>query len=261
MVDFNGETLARLLSGKLIGSRVYFFREVDSTNDEAFKLALEGAVEGTVVVADAQRRGKGRLKRMWQSPAGCNLYTSIIIRPPPEPARASRITLMAGVAVAELLSLYCPQVALKWPNDVQIRGKKVSGILTEMRTSGKGIDFVIVGIGININMRREDFGEEIRDLSTSLREETGVDVPRVDLTVKLFENFANWYARYSKEGFDPIREMWLKYSARARHVRVVSGDEVQKGEVVGIDGSGALLILDEEKITRRIIAGDVSIIK
>jgi len=118
-----------------------------------------------------------------------------------------------------------------------------------------------VGIGININMRREDFGEEIRDLSTSLREETGVDVPRVDLTVKLFENFANWYARYSKEGFDPKREMWLKYSARARHVRVVSGDEVQKGEVVGIDGSGALLILDEEKITRRIIAGDVSIIK
>lgn len=259
-MDFNGETLARLLSEKLIGRRVHFFREVDSTNDVAFKLALKGATEGTVVVADAQMKGKGRLGRVWQSPAGCNLYTSIIIRPSLEPARASQITLMAGVAVAELLSLYCSEVALKWPNDIQIGGKKVAGILTEMRASGEGIDFIIVGIGINVNMRRGESAASIRDISTSLKEEGGVDIPRVDLTVKLYDSFASWYARYMREGFDPIREAWLKYNTEARHVQVTSGDELQKGEVVGIDGYGALLLLDENKIVRRIIAGDVSII-
>jgi BirA family biotin operon repressor/biotin-[acetyl-CoA-carboxylase] ligase len=167
---------------------------------------------------------------------------------------------MTGVAVAELLSSYCSAVTLKWPNDVQIGGKKVSGILAEVRTSGKGIDFIIVGIGININMKREDFGEAIYDIATSLREETGGDISRVDLTVKLYDSFERWYTRYTREGFEPVRDMWLKYNNRERHVQVVSGDEVQKGEIVGIDGDGALLLIDENHITRRIIVGDVSIV-
>ncbi|MDI6775684.1 MAG: biotin--[acetyl-CoA-carboxylase] ligase [Syntrophales bacterium] len=261
-MDFSEDILRDLLSRKLIGSSVHFFREVASTNDVAFKLALKGASEGTVVVADAQTKGRGRLSRAWQSPAGCNLYTSIIIRPPTEPARASQITLMAGVAVAELLSFYCPSVTLKWPNDVQVGGKKVTGILAEMRTSGKGIDFIIVGIGININMKRDAFGEAIQDIATSLREETGGDISRLDLTVKLYDSFERWYKRYIREGFDPIRDMWLKYDIiKGRHIQVMSGDEVQRGEVVGIDGDGSLLLLNENNITRRIIAGDVSIIK
>jgi len=260
-VDFNEDTLRGLLSGKWIGSSVYFFREVASTNEIAFELALKGASEGSVVIADAQTKGKGRLNRVWQSPAGCNLYTSIIIRPPTESARASQITLMAGVAVAELLSSYCSSVTLKWPNDVQIGGKKVSGILAEMRASGKRVDFIIVGIGININMKMEDFEEAIQDISTSLREETGGDISRVNLTVKLYDSFERWYTRYIREGFNPVRDMWLKYDSKGRHIQVVSGDELQKGEVVGIDGDGALLLLDEDKNTRRIIAGDVSIIK
>ena len=260
-MDFNEDTLRGLLAGRRIGSSVYFFREVTSTSDVAFEIALKGASEGTVVIADVQTKGKGRLSRVWQSPAACNLYTSIIIRPPIEPALASQITLMTGVAVAELLSSYYPYVTLKWPNDVQIGGKKVSGILAQMRTSGKKIDFIIVGIGININMKREDFEESIQDISTSLREETGGDISRVDLTVKLYDSFERWYARYIRDGFDPIRDMWLKYNSKGRHVHVVSGDDLYKGEVVGIDGDGALLLLDENKITRRIIAGDVSIIK
>ncbi|MDO8786308.1 MAG: biotin--[acetyl-CoA-carboxylase] ligase [Syntrophales bacterium] len=256
-MDFNEDTLRALLSGKLIGNSVYFFREVASTNEVAFTLALKGATEGTVVIADTQTRGKGRLSRVWQSPAACNLYTSIIIRPPTEPARASQITLMTGVAVAELLSSYCSSVTLKWPNDVQIGRKKVSGILAEMRTSGKEVDFIIVGIGININMKREDFGEAIQDIATSLKEETGGDISRLDLTVKLYNSFERWYIRYVREGFDPVRDMWLKYNSRERHIQVVSGDEVQKGEMVGMDVDGALLLLGEDNITRRIIGGQI----
>lgn len=260
-VDFNEDTLRGLLSGRRIGSSVYFFREVTSTSDVAFEIALKGASEGTVVIADVQTKGKGRLSRVWQSPAACNLYTSIIIRPPIEPARASQMTLMAGVAAAELLSSYCSPVTLKWPNDVQIGGKKVCGILAEMRTSGKKIDFIIVGIGININMKREDFDESIQDIATSLREETGGgDISRLDLTVGLYDSFERWYTMYLSEGFNPVRDMWLKYNSKGRHIKVVSGDELYKGEVVGIDGDGALLLLDENKITRRIIAGDVSIV-
>jgi len=259
MADFNGQILTSLLSGKLIGNSVHFFHEVDSTNDVAVRLALMGVSEGAVVIADAQTKGKGRLSRVWQSPPGCNLYTSIIIRPPTEPACASQITLLVGVAIAELLSLYCSEVMLKWPNDVQVGGKKVSGILTEMRTSGKEIDFVIVGIGINVNMKREAFDEVIRDVSTSLSEETGIDISRCDLTVKLYDNFEKWYTKYIREGFEPVRDAWLKYSSRDIHV--VSGDGLQKGKVMGIDESGALLLIDEDKTTRRIIAGDVSIIE
>ncbi|OIP87806.1 MAG: biotin--[acetyl-CoA-carboxylase] ligase [Syntrophaceae bacterium CG2_30_49_12] len=260
-VDFNEDTLRGLLSGRRIGGSVYFFRKVASTNEIACELALKGASEGTVVIADAQTKGKGRFNRVWQSPAGCNLYTSIVIRPPTEPALASQITLMTGVAVAELLSSYCPYVTLKWPNDVQIGGKKVSGILAQMRASGKRVDFIIVGIGTNINMKRDAFEETIQDISTSLREETGGDISRVDLTVKLYDSFERWYARYIRDGFDPIRDMWLKYNSKGRHVQVVSGNELYKGEVVGIDGDGALLLRDENKITRRIIAGDVSILR
>ncbi|MFA4916874.1 MAG: biotin--[acetyl-CoA-carboxylase] ligase [Syntrophales bacterium] len=261
MENFNGQVLTRLLSGKLIGSSVHFFHEVASTNDVAFSLALKGISEGAVIIADAQKRGKGRLNRTWQSPAGSNLYISIIIRPSTESACASQISLMAGVAVAELLCPYCPSVALKWPNDVQVGGKKMSGILTEMRASGKEVEFVVVGIGINVNMKREVFDGDIRKVSTSLREETGADISRVALTVKLCDNFERWYKKYIREGFGPVRDAWLGYSIKEMYTKVVSGDKVQKGQVIGIDETGALLLIDENKITRQIIAGDVSIIK
>src|SRR5512136_1273487 len=131
-MEFNERTLADRLSEKRIGNYIRFFEEIESTNDAAFRLAESGVPEGTVVIADCQTKGKGRLKRQWQSPPGCNIYTSIVLRPAIDPVFAPQITLMTGVAVADLLSGYCPEnVTLKWPNDVQIRGKKICGVLTE----------------------------------------------------------------------------------------------------------------------------------
>jgi BirA family biotin operon repressor/biotin-[acetyl-CoA-carboxylase] ligase len=171
---------------------------------------------------------------------------------------------MTGVAVADLLSEYCPgDVTLKWPNDVQIRGKKVSGILTEMRTSAtEGVSFVVAGVGINVNIKRADFDESFRDIATSLAEEAGINISRLDLTVKLFDNFENHYTRLLTCGFGSIKDMWLNYSDMVgRRIHVVFNDDVKAGEVQGIDDFGALIISDENDVIRRVIAGDATIMK
>jgi len=263
-MDFNEQNLTARLIGKPIGNSIHFFKEVDSTNDIAFQRALGGADEGTVVIAESQTRGKGRLKRQWQSPPGCNLYTSIILRPEIAPIFAPQITLTTGVAVADLLSLYCPgNVTLKWPNDVQIRGKKVCGILTEMSASvAYKVDFIIVGIGINVNIERSGFDEAFRHIATSLKEEVGSEISRLDLIVKLFDNLEHLYTTLRMEGFGSIKDMWLKYSDMVgKQIRVVFNDSVQAGEVHGIDDFGALIISDENEVIRRIIAGDATIVK
>ena len=263
-MDFNKQTLASRLSGKHIGSTVYFLLDTNSTNDIAFGLGLEGASEGTVVIADHQTKGKGRLNRVWQSPPNCNLYTSIILRPAIDPIYAPQITLMTGVAMADLIYRYHPaEVALKWPNDVQISGKKVCGILTEMRVSTKGnVDFIIVGIGMNINISRTDFDESFRDEATSLKEEMGVDISRLDFSVGLYDNFDKWYSIWIGQGFDVVREEWLKYTwMEGKRIQVVFRGDIQTGEVLGIDDYGALLLLDDNGTIKKIMAGDASILK
>lgn len=263
-MDFTEKALAKRLAGRCIGNSVHFFKEVDSTNDIAFRLALHGAPEGTVVIADRQMRGKGRLNRPWQSPSNCNLYTSVVLRPETDPVFAPQITLMTGVVVAELLyRRHLADVTLKWPNDVQIRGKKVCGILTEMRTTAdRRIDFIVVGIGININMRKEDFDESFRESSTSIKEETGGEISRLEFTVALYDHFEKWVGTWTTKGFDPVGEAWLTYSHMVgKHVQVTARGNVQTGEVIGIDDCGALLISDNNGTIRKILAGDASVVK
>jgi len=262
-MDFNEENLAARLSGKRIGNNIHFFTEVDSTNDVLFKLARSGAPHGTVVIAESQTKGKGRLSRQWSSPPGCNIYTSIALRPSIEPVYAPQITLMAGVAVAELLSEYCTGVTLKWPNDVQIGGGKVCGILAEMSASDESIvDFIVVGIGINVNIRKMDIDESIRDRATSLAEETGQNISRLDLSAKLFDRFDVLYSRLLDSGFGPIKDAWLSYCDMVgKQVRVVFKNDIESGKVLGVDDFGALLISDEGGKTKRIIAGDASVLK
>lgn len=257
-VCFDGGDLSRLLVGMVMGKKVHFLEEVDSTNNYAAELARGGAEEGEIVIAERQLKGKGRIGRSWQSPAGENLYVSIILRPSVRPAVSPQITLTAGVAVADALFGYCGRdVTLKWPNDVRIRERKVCGILTEMRLRGGDVDFVIVGIGININMRKAEFDETFRDMSTSLREELGRDIPRSDVTVRLLDCFDAWYKRFLAEGFHPVREKWLEYSGiLGRDIQVQSGTQTQKGKVLGIDEEGALL-LEADGQTKKVISGDV----
>lgn len=260
--QFDAKSLQPILAGRRIGALLDYRDSVDSTNRVALRLAREGAAEGTVVLADAQTAGRGRLSRVWQSPPGSNLYFSVILRPPVAPADASQITLLAGVAVAEAIASVCAAgVAIKWPNDVRIHGRKICGILTEMRAASSGA-VVVVGVGLNVNIRKGNFDPGHCDTATSLREETGRDHSRAKMFVLLCERLEEWYETFLHTGFAPVREGWLLWSEMAgRPVRILFRDEVQEGVVEGIDRDGALLISDSRGEIRRITAGDATIIK
>ena len=253
--------ITTLRAHALIGHRIEYLEEVGSTNAYAADLAKEGAPEGTVVIADAQTAGRGRLNRVWQSPAGRNLYATIIVRPRIGLAESPRLTLAAGIAVAETILQYCPQgVCLKWPNDVQIRGKKVCGILTEMQGRGGQPEFIVVGIGVNVNIRRREFHEDIREIATSLREESGSNIDRTDFIVRLLGKFEHWYRFFVAGDFEAIRQRWLQLSDMVgREIRIASGDKTEFGKVLGISDGGALLYRDENGQVREVLAGDVSL--
>ncbi|MCK9230217.1 MAG: biotin--[acetyl-CoA-carboxylase] ligase [Syntrophales bacterium] len=252
--------LEKQCSGRLIGRKIHFRETVDSTNTLALKLAGEGAAEGELVLADHQLSGRGRIPgRAWQSPPGRNIYFSVILRPEFNPARAPSITIMAGVAVARVLAEYCPgAVRLKWPNDVQVQGRKVAGILTEMRVTGNRIDCIIIGIGINILMTREEFDESIRDGAISLREAATGQVIREEVALKMFRSLEDWYIRYRDDGFPPIRKEWLSFSGiMGKYVEVINRKTREAGTVIGIDEEGCLLLRDGGGGVNRIFAGDV----
>jgi BirA family biotin operon repressor/biotin-[acetyl-CoA-carboxylase] ligase len=261
--DLSKNALSERLKHNRIVTNIYYYQEVDSTNTIACRLALGGAREGEVVVADAQTKGKGRLDRTWQSPPGSNLYTSMILRPKIEPAMAPQITLMAGVAVAELLSGYCPgDVSIKWPNDVLLRGKKVCGILTEMKAAAGRVDFIILGIGLNINMNHQDFDPSLRGAATSLKIETGVVYDRLDVVSKLFDFIEKWYKVFLSTGFIGLRDTWLRHAdILGKRIKVVFKDEFQTGIVTGIDDDGTILMKDENGVSQKVVAGDVHLLR
>lgn len=259
-MDVNVEELRRLFLSKTIGCRIEFHEEIGSTNAEARLLAQEGTPEGTVVMADAQSRGRGRLDRIWESPPSKNLYFSVVLRPGIAAASASLVPLTAGLAVADVMSRYCEgRVRLKWPNDVLIDGRKVCGMLTEMRTRGDRVAFIIVGIGVNVGMGQLDFPLELRETATSLRIATSCDVDRFDVAVRLFESLERWYRIFLNGGEADVRESWLRVAdIVGRRVEVVTGKVVQRGTVSGLDASGALL-LEGEAGVQQVLAGDVYI--
>jgi BirA family biotin operon repressor/biotin-[acetyl-CoA-carboxylase] ligase len=262
LIDFTHETLILYLKRNPFITEVHYFEAVGSTNTTACQLALAGAREGEVVVADAQTKGRGRLDRAWQSPPGTNLYLSTILRPKIEPAMAPQITLMAGVAVADFFSVFCPgTVSIKWPNDVLLRGKKACGILTEMKAAAGSLDFIILGMGLNINMNREDFDPTLRDAATSLKIETGADYDRLDMISKLFDFIVKWYKVFLIAGFPGLRETWLQYAdILGKRIKVVYKDEFQTGIVTGIDDDGTILMQREDGVGERVIAGDVHLL-
>ncbi len=257
-------TPAELSSGlhvTRIGTSLVCTGEVESTNVLAYRLAEEGAAEGTVVIADAQTRGKGRLGRQWESPAGVNLYCSIILRPPIMPLHAPQLTFLSAVAVAEAIERTASLTpAIKWPNDVLVNGLKVAGMLNEMSAETERVEFLILGIGVNINMKQDQFPSDLRHPASSLAIEAGREVQRLPFARALLESLDSHYVRYLARGYDPLRQAWLARSAvMGRRVRVSSQDGEITGTVEGIDEIGALLIKDTDGLTQRILAGDVTI--
>lgn len=251
------------LNSARIGRRLICCRETGSTNDDAFKLAEEGAEEGTVVVAEAQRRGKGRLGRHWESPAGVNLYCSVILRPPILPARAAQLTFLSVVAAARAIEAVTSlRPSIKWPNDLLLSGKKVAGLLNEMSAETEKINFIVLGIGVNINMDREQFPDDLRHPATSLFLEAGTPVRRLDFVRALLEALDALYGSYLLNGYGPVREEWLaRCNFLGRRIRVSFQNKELQGTAEGIDEEGALLVRSADGRLERVLAGDVTILR
>jgi BirA family biotin operon repressor/biotin-[acetyl-CoA-carboxylase] ligase len=250
------------LQSTRIGRRLVCYRETGSTNEDAFKLAEKGAEEGTVVVAEAQLRGKGRLGRHWESPAGVNLYCSVILRPPILPSRAPQLTFLSAVATARAIDATTSlRPSIKWPNDLLLSGKKVAGLLNEMSAETEKVNFIVLGIGVNINMNREQFPGDLRHPATSLFLETGEPVRRLDFARALLEALDTLYDSYLLNGYGPVREEWLARSDfLGRRVSVTFQDKELQGTAEDIDEEGALLVRSPDSRLKRILAGDVKII-
>lgn len=246
----------------MIGHYIHRFEELVSTNLTAFELARGGAGEGEVVVAEKQTGGRGRAGHIWESPAG-NVYMSVILKrdshgdsPPSERGLSPLLTLVAGVAVAEALDRFMKgELTIKWPNDIWIDGKKVCGILAE-----KGDDFVVIGIGINVNSHLSDFSPEVQKTATTLYEIEGNKFDNEKIIKAVCQELDRWYEIWRSSGFQPIKERYGFWSLLdSKVVDVTFGDEILHGVVHGIDDDGALLLQTEEGELERVIAGDVKI--
>ena len=253
--------LKPLLNTHDLGQVLHCLEEVPSTNDLAKELAEQGAVHGEVVVAERQTAGRGRRGRSWSSPAGKNLYLSVVLRPQLPPQRAAELTLVASLAVCDACRQAGVDAGIKWPNDVLVGGRKVAGILTELGAEPDEVHWMVVGIGVNLNAIREDFPEELRGQATSLALERGQPVPRALFAAALLALLEEWLDRHAEEGFQAVREAWRARSATlGREVRV----EVDGAELTGVaedlDETGALLV--SRKGGRvRVVAGDVRLLR
>jgi len=257
--DLSPQAIRRGLNTRRLGKQpVYCFHVAESTNTEAKRLARQGAPEGTVVLAEAQSKGRGRLGRPWVSPPGKGLYLSVILRPDIPPHWGPRITLTAGVALAAALQERGITPQLKWPNDVMLGRRKVGGILTEASCANNAIIFVIVGVGINVNTDLEDFPAPIRNLATSLRLSTGRAVSRVGLLQTLLHELEQWYERLCQRSFATILETWRQYEMTlGRWVEVSLPTSSLAGVAEDLDTDGALLVRDQRGRLHRILVGDV----
>jgi BirA family biotin operon repressor/biotin-[acetyl-CoA-carboxylase] ligase len=252
------------LRTKTFGRVIRFYREVESTNDVAFDLAKEGATEGTVIIADTQTKGRGRLQRKWISPPGFNLYMSIIFRPSISSKDASILTLVSSVALFEAVNSYGIKCQIKWPNDLLINRRKVAGVLTEMELDGERVEFVLVGLGINLNMTRvvmNNLMGEVSEIATSVREELGHEVDRSEFAANLINLLEKWYEELNSKGKATIIDEWKKrWGDLNKRVRVRIDRNLIEGIACDLDQNGFLVIRRDNGKVERIIAGDVTVI-
>ncbi len=250
--------LSPLINTRDLGRTLHYRESMPSTNALAFELALEGAGHGEVVICEQQTEGRGRRGRVWASPAGKNLYFSAILRPELPPQRAPELTLVAAVATAETLREAGVEARIKWPNDLEVGGRKLAGILTELSADADRVHFVVLGVGVNLNVTAADLPAELATTATSLLQERGEPVPRALFTAALWSRLEEWIDRHAEEGFAPVRTAWKALSSTVgAEVLVRTERRELRGIAEDIDESGALLVRTSEGQLERILAGDV----
>ena len=252
---------AELGEGEIGHSIVHHFR-TDSTNTVALSLAQQGAAHGTVVVAEEQTAGRGRLGRTWYSEKSSGIYASLILRPSLSPAAAPILTLMAGVATQHALSSVTGlDVDIRWPNDLLVNGKKVCGILTEMSAELGRLHAIVLGIGINVN--HGEMPGELRSVATSLRIESRRSWSRVQIFIALLKELERYYRLLLQKGSAAIVERWAAAStyASGKRVRTVTAEAESVATTVGVDPSGALRVRYDDGHEEALVAGEIAEVK
>lgn len=254
-------TISQGLSTRHLGRHIFVFRSIGSTNDTGFLLAESGAKEGTLLVTERQTKGRGRLGRSWHSPGKVGLWFSLILRPKVLPSQAPGLSLAAALALAETIeALTSLEVEIKWPNDCLINGRKVAGILTELSAELDKINFVVVGVGVNVNHKKNDFPLGLRRKATSLFIASDQKVSRVKLLQEFLVRFEAIYGQFVAEGLKPLLPRLKKRThLLGKQVKLQLGKKVIRGVAADLDPSGSLVL--ETKTGREVVtAGEVTVV-
>ncbi|NBI30504.1 biotin--[acetyl-CoA-carboxylase] ligase [Chengkuizengella marina] len=249
------------LNTRCMGLKIKYLQEVDSTQTMAAEMVKKGEEEGTVIIAEQQTDGRGRLGRKWFSPPGTGIWMSMILKPQIPLQFIHQLTLLISVAICRVIKrMLDVDVGIKWPNDLYINGKKVCGILLESSAEDERVKHVIAGVGISVNLLQKDIPEDLKDKMTSLCIETGIKCNREELLISLFKEWEELYMLYLSEGFAPIRILWEALSICLHcPIQVHTHQGIVKGKAYGMDEMGALMIRDEEGKEHKIYSGDVSL--
>lgn len=255
---FNSEVIRKVLRTKALGQTLHFYDSLDSTNVAAKDLAEKGAPHGTLVLAETQTRGKGRLGRTWFSPSG-GLWFSLILRPVSPPVALSHMTFISGLSIAQAAAKMGVPVSLRWPNDIYIDRKKVGGILSESKSRGDNLEYLIIGIGLNVNVPESAFPAPLKSQATSLLTAKGEPISRVLLLAYILFAWEKLLEFYPKQGFAPILNVWKKYASfLGSQVRVDTSSKTLEGEAIDVTMTGALRIQDIDSLIHEISTGDVT---
>ncbi|MFR2214230.1 MAG: biotin--[acetyl-CoA-carboxylase] ligase [Ruminococcus sp.] len=255
---YNETTIADQIHTKWAGKTVHFARETDSTNLWIKRLAKEGAPEGTLALAEFQSAGRGRLGRSWEVPEGTSVMMSILLRPKFEPQYAPTLTLVMGMAVAKAVKSLGFDVSIKWPNDVVVSHKKICGILTEMGVRDGKIDYAVIGVGINVNIR--EFPEEMADKATSLYLESGKEFDRSQIPGLVMEAFEEYYEKFAATcDLSGLKEEYESILANYNQPVRVLAKEPYEGVARGITDGGELLVEKTDGTIVAVSAGEVSV--
>lgn len=255
----NEAEIKSLIQTQWAGQELFYFDTIDSTNTKAKELAEQGYPSGTLVISDQQIAGKGRRGRSWESPSGCGIFMTLMLKPDINPNNASMLTLVAALATARAISeITGMEAGIKWPNDIVINGKKICGILTEMSAQFDYINHIVIGIGINVH--NESFPDELKETASSLLLEGGKKYRRAELIAKFLEHFETYYGKFLET--EDLEGLMKEYNARlvniGKQVRVLDPKEPFEGKAIGITKKGELIV-DTWESRKLVSSGEVSV--
>jgi BirA family biotin operon repressor/biotin-[acetyl-CoA-carboxylase] ligase len=250
--------IAPKLHTRFIGKKIYYFDETGSTMDIATDLGLKGAAEGTLVITEAQSKGRGRMGRTWSSPKYKGIYASLILKPKISPQNCAILTLLSAVSICEAIKeITGLEAKIKWPNDILLANKKLGGILTELTAETDEVRFVVIGIGINVNNNKNSLLVH----ATSLKEQKGQNINRTELLQAILRKIENNYSLLQEKGNREIIDKWRNYNVSlGRRLKVICHGREIEGQAQDIDIDGGLLIRKDSGLTEKLTSGDVTVL-